>query len=38
VDQCDVLPPKFAGDPHARRVGYTKIAGTFERELQPLLP
>ena len=30
--------PQFAGDPHARRVGYAKIAGTFERKLQPLLP
>ena len=29
---------RFAGDPHARRVGYAKIARTFERELQPLLP
>ncbi len=30
--------PRFAGDPHANRVGYRKIARTFFRELQGLLP
>jgi lysophospholipase L1-like esterase len=30
--------PEFAGDPHANRTGYKKIAGTFERELNRLLP
>jgi lysophospholipase L1-like esterase len=30
--------PKFAGDPHANRTGYAKIARTFDRELQALLP
>jgi GDSL-like Lipase/Acylhydrolase family len=29
---------KFFGDPHANRTGYQKIARTFERELQDLLP
>ena len=30
--------PKFAGDPHTNRTGYRKIARTFDRELQDLLP
>lgn len=30
--------PKFAGDPHANNTGYRKIARTFERKLQGLLP
>ena len=30
--------PKFAGDPHANQTGYKKIARTFDRELQGLLP
>ncbi len=29
---------KFAGDPHANRKGYRKIADTFYQELQGLLP
>jgi lysophospholipase L1-like esterase len=29
---------RFFGDPHPNRTGYEKIAGTFNRELQPLLP
>jgi lysophospholipase L1-like esterase len=29
---------KFAGDPHANRTGYSKIARTFDRKLQRLLP
>ena len=29
---------KFAGDPHANRTGYTRIARTFDRKLQDLLP
>jgi lysophospholipase L1-like esterase len=29
---------KFFGDPHPKRTGYRRIAHTFERELQPLLP
>jgi len=29
---------KFAGDPHANRTGYRKIARTFDRKLQGLLP
>jgi lysophospholipase L1-like esterase len=28
---------RFAGDPHADRTGYRRIAGTFQRELDPLL-
>jgi lysophospholipase L1-like esterase len=30
--------PRFAGDPHANATGYRKIAQTFDRELQGLLP
>jgi len=30
--------PKFAVDPHANQRGYKKIARTFDRELQGLLP
>ena len=30
--------PRFASDPHANRLGYRKIADTFEAELQGLLP
>ena len=30
--------PRFAGDVHTNRVGYRKIAETFEQVLQPLLP
>ncbi|MGH2540051.1 MAG: SGNH/GDSL hydrolase family protein [Actinomycetota bacterium] len=30
--------PRFLTDPHANRTGYRRIAGTFERELEPLLP
>ena len=30
--------PRFAGDPHPNRTGYRKIARTFDRELQGLLP
>ena len=29
---------RFAGDPHANRTGYRKIAHTFDRELRTLLP
>jgi hypothetical protein len=29
---------KLFGDPHANRTGYRKIARTFDRELQSLLP
>jgi lysophospholipase L1-like esterase len=29
--------PESAGDPHANRTGYKKIASTFERKLKPLL-
>jgi hypothetical protein len=29
---------KFFGDPHPKRTGYRRIAHTFQRELQPLLP
>jgi lysophospholipase L1-like esterase len=29
---------RFFGDPHANRTGYRKIARTFDRELQDLLP
>jgi hypothetical protein len=29
---------RFAGNPHANRTGYRKIARTFDRELQGLLP
>jgi lysophospholipase L1-like esterase len=29
---------KFFGDPHANRTGYRRIAHTFERELEALLP
>ncbi|HET9310238.1 MAG TPA: SGNH/GDSL hydrolase family protein [Actinomycetota bacterium] len=28
---------RFPGDPHANRTGYRRIAGTFQRELGPLL-
>ncbi len=30
--------PRYLGDPHANAIGYRKIARTFDRELQPLLP
>jgi hypothetical protein len=30
--------PKFASDPHTNQTGYRKIASTFDRELQDLLP
>ena len=30
--------PRFAGDVHANRTGYRKIAKTFEQALQPLMP
>jgi lysophospholipase L1-like esterase len=30
--------PRFFGDPHPNPTGYEKIAGTFNRKLQPLLP
>ena len=28
---------RYAGDPHANRTGYRKIAHTFDRELQGVL-
>ena len=30
--------PKWAGDPHANRIGYRKIARTFDQELVGLVP
>jgi len=30
--------PEFFGDPHPNRIGYMKVARTFDRELQGLLP